>query len=118
VHKFDLMPRFVFVEESAEEVAPSDVRRVEGRCGRRIGSAAVIRRSQVECSVWTLLVEVADVRRPPQPDRVASGLATTGDEQVNVSVNFSAARRYGAGSVSTASGRRSPISPPTRWRKT
>jgi hypothetical protein len=31
------------------------------RRGRRIGSAAAIRRSQVECSVWTLLIEVADV---------------------------------------------------------
>jgi hypothetical protein len=51
----------VFVEESAEEVASSDLRRVEGRCGLRIGSAAMIRRSEVEPSVWTLLVEVADV---------------------------------------------------------
>jgi hypothetical protein len=51
----------VFVEESAEEVVSSDLRRVEHRCGRRIGSAAMIRRSQVERSVWTLLVEVADV---------------------------------------------------------
>jgi hypothetical protein len=49
------------VEQSAEEVAPSDMRRVKGRCGRRIGSAAAVRRSQVERSVRTLLVEVADV---------------------------------------------------------
>jgi hypothetical protein len=49
------------VEQSAEEVAPSDVSRVVGRCGRGIGFAAAIRRSQVERSVWTLLVEVADV---------------------------------------------------------
>ena len=35
--------------------------RVEHRGERRIGSAAAIRRSQVERSVWTLLVEVADV---------------------------------------------------------
>ena len=52
---------FVFVEQSAEEVAPPDVRRMEGRYGRSIVSAAAIRRSQVERSVWTLLVEVADV---------------------------------------------------------
>jgi hypothetical protein len=45
------------VEQSAEEVAPPDVRRGEGRRGPRVGSAATIRRSQVECSVWTLLVE-------------------------------------------------------------
>src|SRR4051812_37225056 len=51
----------VFVEQSAEEVAPSDVMRAEGRCGRRIGSAAAIRWSQVERSVGTLMVEVADV---------------------------------------------------------
>jgi len=36
---------FVFVEQSAAKVAPSDLRRVKGRCGRRIGSAAAIRRS-------------------------------------------------------------------------
>jgi hypothetical protein len=52
---------FVFVEQSAEEVAPPDVTHVEGRCGRRIVSAAAVRRSQVERSVRTLLVEVADV---------------------------------------------------------
>jgi hypothetical protein len=52
---------FVFVEEAAEEVAQSDMRRVKGRCGRRIGSAAAVRWSQVERSVWSLLVEVADV---------------------------------------------------------
>jgi len=34
----------VFVEQSAEEVAPPDLSRVEGRCGRRVGSAAAIRR--------------------------------------------------------------------------
>jgi hypothetical protein len=51
----------VFVEESAEEVAPPDLQRMNSRCGRRIGSAAAVRRSQVERSVWTLLVEVADV---------------------------------------------------------
>jgi hypothetical protein len=49
------------VEQSAEEVASSDLRRVEGHRRRRIGSAAAIRRSQVERSVRTLLVEVADV---------------------------------------------------------
>jgi len=39
---------------------PSDVEQINGRCGRGIGSAAAIRRSQVERSVRTLLVEVAD----------------------------------------------------------
>jgi len=34
--------------------------RIDGRCGRSVGSGT-IRRSQVECSVRTLLVEVADV---------------------------------------------------------
>ena len=52
---------FVFVEQAAEEVAPPDLQRMNHRCGRRIGSAAAIRRSQVERSVWTLLVEVADI---------------------------------------------------------
>src|SRR6266571_3445519 len=52
---------FVFVEQSAEEVAPPDLQRMNYRCRRRIGSAAAIRRSQVERSVWTLLIEVADV---------------------------------------------------------
>jgi hypothetical protein len=52
---------FVLVEESAEEVAPSDLPRVKACCGWRIGSTAVIRRSQVERAVWTLLVEVADI---------------------------------------------------------
>jgi hypothetical protein len=49
------------VEQAAEEVAPSDLRLLQGRCGRRLGFAAVIRRAQVECSVRTLLVEVANV---------------------------------------------------------
>jgi len=49
------------VEQSTEQVAPSDLKRATGRCGRRIGSAAAIRASQGERSVWTLLVEVADV---------------------------------------------------------
>ena len=52
---------FVFVEQTAEEVAPPDLERIDGRCGRGIRLAAMIRRSQVECSVRTLLVEVADV---------------------------------------------------------
>jgi hypothetical protein len=55
---------FVFVEQSAEEVAPSDLKRVNGRRGQRIGSVAAIRRSQVERSVRTLLVEVAARRGP------------------------------------------------------
>jgi len=46
------------VEQPAEEVAPPDLARMNHRCGRRIGSAAAIRRSQVERSVWTLLGEV------------------------------------------------------------
>jgi hypothetical protein len=49
------------VEQTAEEVAPRDLQRMNYRCGRRTGSAAPIRRSQVERSVWTLLIEVADV---------------------------------------------------------
>jgi hypothetical protein len=36
------------VGQLAEEVGPSDLRRVKGRSGGRIGSAAAIRRSQVE----------------------------------------------------------------------
>jgi hypothetical protein len=52
---------FVSAEQSAEEVAPPDVRRMEGRCRRWIVSAAAIRQSQVERLVWTLLVEVTDV---------------------------------------------------------
>jgi hypothetical protein len=44
------------------KLAPPELRPVERSCGRRIGSAAAIRRSQVERSVWTLLVEVADLR--------------------------------------------------------
>jgi hypothetical protein len=36
---------FVLVEESAEEVAPSDFPSVKVCCGWRIGSAAMIRRS-------------------------------------------------------------------------
>jgi len=33
---------FVFVEHTAEEVAPPDLQWINGRCGRRIGSAAAI----------------------------------------------------------------------------
>jgi len=51
----------VFVEESAEEFASPHLRRASGRCGRRIHSLAVIRRSQFERAVWALLVEMADV---------------------------------------------------------
>jgi hypothetical protein len=49
------------VEYAAEEVAPPDLQLMEGGVRWRIGSVAAIRRSQVECSVWTPLVEVADV---------------------------------------------------------
>jgi hypothetical protein len=49
------------VEQSAEKVAPAELQRMKRLCGHGIGSAAAIRRSKVECSVWTLLVEVADV---------------------------------------------------------
>ena len=52
---------FVFVEQSSEKVAPPHPQRMDGRCVRRIGSAAAIRRPEVERSLWTLLVEVADV---------------------------------------------------------
>jgi len=38
-----------FVEQTAEEVAPADLQRRKRRRGRRIGSAAVIRYSQIEC---------------------------------------------------------------------
>jgi hypothetical protein len=38
------------VEETAEEVAPLDLQRMNGRCGKGIGSTAGIRRSQVERS--------------------------------------------------------------------
>jgi hypothetical protein len=49
------------VEQAAEEVAPPDRQRMKGRCRGRIGSLAAFRRAQVERSMWTLLVEVADV---------------------------------------------------------
>jgi hypothetical protein len=52
---------FVFVEQAAEEVAPSDLERINGRCRRKIGFAVAIRRAQVERSVGTLLVEMANV---------------------------------------------------------
>jgi hypothetical protein len=51
---------FVFVEQP-----PRRSRRLtcsgKGLCRRSIGSVAALRRAQVECWVWTLLVEVADV---------------------------------------------------------
>ena len=53
--------RFVFVNESAEEVASPHLQRINRRCGQRIGSAAAIRGLQIERSVRTLLAEVADV---------------------------------------------------------
>ena len=49
------------MEQAAEAVAPSDLRRMNGSCRRRIGFAAAIRCAQVERSVRTLLVEMADV---------------------------------------------------------
>jgi hypothetical protein len=52
---------FVFVEQAAEEVVPPDLQRMNGFGEHGIGSAAAIRRPQVERSVWALLVEVADV---------------------------------------------------------
>jgi hypothetical protein len=62
VHKLELhAARFVFVNESAEEVASPHLQRRNRRCERRIGSAAAIRGSQIERSVRTSLVEVADV---------------------------------------------------------
>jgi hypothetical protein len=51
----------VFVEQATEEVAPPDLLRMTGLRRHAIGSAAVIRRSQVERSVCPLLVEVGDV---------------------------------------------------------
>src|SRR5918996_3129265 len=50
---------FVFVEQAAEDVAPPDPQWIERSCPGRVVSAAALWRSQVECSVWTLLVEVA-----------------------------------------------------------
>jgi hypothetical protein len=62
VHKLDLHAAASYSWSSPpKEVAPTDLRGVKGRCGRRIGRAGAVRRSQVERSVWTLLVEVADV---------------------------------------------------------
>ena len=52
---------FVLVEHSSEEVAPPDVWRSKRRYRWRVASDLGVRRSQVECSMWTMLVEVADV---------------------------------------------------------
>ncbi len=49
------------MNESAEEVASPHLQRINRRCGQRIGSAAANRGLQIERSVRTLLVEVADV---------------------------------------------------------
>jgi hypothetical protein len=49
------------VEQAAPEVAPPDLQRTRARREHALGAAALIRRPQVERSVWTLLVEVADV---------------------------------------------------------
>jgi hypothetical protein len=49
------------LEQAAEKVAPLDLQRINRRCGSRICFRAAIRGSQVERSVRTLLVEVADV---------------------------------------------------------
>jgi hypothetical protein len=49
------------VEQATEEVAPPEQLRMTSRRRHAIGSAAVIRRSQVARSVCALLVEVADV---------------------------------------------------------
>lgn len=57
VHERSSCRSLVFVEETAEKVAPRDLRRAEGGCRRKIGSAVAIRWSQVERSVWTLLVK-------------------------------------------------------------
>jgi hypothetical protein len=49
------------VDKAAEEVAPPDLRGASHGRGWRIDSFAVIRRSEFECAVWPLLVEVVDV---------------------------------------------------------
>src|SRR5438105_3601291 len=49
------------MEQSAEKVAPPDLRRASRGRGWRIKSAAAIWRSEFETSVWPLLVEVADL---------------------------------------------------------
>jgi hypothetical protein len=46
------------VEQTAEEVASSDPERISRRCGQTMRLADAIRRSYVERSVRTLLVEV------------------------------------------------------------
>jgi hypothetical protein len=55
------MPRLRIVEQAAHEVAPPDLQRTRARRWHALGPAALIWRPQVERSVWTLLVEVADV---------------------------------------------------------
>ena len=49
------------MQQSAEEIAPLDLGRVEDPCARRICCAAAVRRPEFKGAVWTLLVEVADV---------------------------------------------------------
>jgi hypothetical protein len=50
---------FVFVEESAEEVAPAELLDAGRASACRTGSS--VGRREVESSVWSLLVEVANV---------------------------------------------------------
>jgi hypothetical protein len=49
------------VEHPAEVVASPDLSRVSRCCGGRIKLAAVIWWSELETSVWPLLIEVADM---------------------------------------------------------
>ena len=49
------------MEQPAEEVAPPDLKGASRGRGWRIESAVAIWRSELESSVWPLLVEVADV---------------------------------------------------------
>src|SRR5262249_54896458 len=61
VHNLVFMPRLRNRGAGRREVAPLDPQRIDRRSGRRIGSTAAVGRPQVERSVRTLLVEMADV---------------------------------------------------------
>src|SRR6266496_2728135 len=63
---------FVFMEQPAEEVAPPDLRDASRDRGWRIESAVAIWRSELEPSVWPLLVEVADVDAEDMLELVAT----------------------------------------------
>jgi len=81
------------VEQSAEQVAPPDLQGMKERCRRRIGSASAVRRSQIERSVWTLLVEVADV----DAEDVLELAATEDQEPVDALPAHAADPAFGVG---------------------